>query len=85
MRRKVLKDVVSCHWSLTTRALSTMSDAKFCVHVVEQATVSGPQAEDLDLFPSSQQMESVFWVVFGVLEEPLFSLLCLDDCLDFIV
>nr|KAG5708732.1 hypothetical protein BaRGS_034949 [Batillaria attramentaria] len=49
-----------------------------------KAIVSSPQAEELDLFPSSQQVVSVFWVVFGVLEAPLHSLVHLDDCLDFI-
>nr|KAG5708461.1 hypothetical protein BaRGS_026188 [Batillaria attramentaria] len=64
---------------------SPVSSMKAAVrHSSPRAIVSSPQAEELDLFPSSQQVVSVFWVVFGVLEAPLHSLVHLDDCLDFI-
>ena len=55
------------------------------VHVVEEAVVTSPQAEDCHLSLSSQQMYTILCVVSWVLEMPLLLLVCLDNGLDFIV
>ena len=43
-----------------------------------------PQPEDDHLFPASQHMVMVVGVVIGVLEQPCFPRLCLDDAFGFI-